>query len=205
MNTPKVVVITGASEGVGAALVSAYRELGYAVVANARSIAPSTDPMVRTVAGDIACPAVRANAIGEAVSAFGRVDTLVNHAGVFVAKPFTEYTEDDYARVTGVNLRGFFEISQRAIDVMLTHGGGHLVTVTASRDNGLPSALASLTRGGLDAVTRSLAAEYASQDIRVNAVTPAHAPGDGDVVDAIVHLETAELVTGVVVRVDGGR
>lgn len=203
MNTPKVVVITGASQGIGAALVSAYRELGYAVVANARSITPSSDPMVRTVAGDIACPAVRANAIGEAVSAFGRVDTLVNHAGVFVAKPFTEYTEDDYARVTGVNLRGFFEIAQRAIDVMLTQGGGHLVTVTTSPGSGLPSALASLTRGGLDAVTRSLAAEYASRDIRVNAVIPE--AEDGDIVDAIVHLETTELITGAIVHVDSGR
>ncbi|TDD39357.1 SDR family oxidoreductase [Nonomuraea terrae] len=231
MNAPKVAVITGASQGIGAALVTAYRKLGYAVVANSRSIKPSGDPMVRTVAGDIASPTVGASAIGEALSAFGRVDTLINNAGVFVAKPFTEYTDEDYARVTGINLRGFFEISQRAIDVMLTEGGGHLVNITTSfvdhANSNVPSALASLTKGGLDAVTKSLAIEYASRGIRVNAVAPGvirtpmhpaatheflaglHPVGRmgeiGDIVDAIVYLETAGFVTGAILHVDGGQ
>jgi NAD(P)-dependent dehydrogenase (short-subunit alcohol dehydrogenase family) len=231
MNTRKVVVITGASQGIGAALVTAYRELGYAVVANSRSITPSDDPMVLTVAGDIADPAVGARVIEQGLATFGRVDTLINNAGVFVAKPFTDYTDKDYDLVTGVNLRGFFEVSKRAVVAMLAQGGGHVVNISTSlvdhANSKVPSALASLTKGGLNAVTKSLAIEYAARGIRVNAVspgtirTPMH-PAEtyedlaglqpvgrvgeiSDIVDAIIYLETAAFVTGEILHVDGGQ
>ncbi|MFI7128608.1 SDR family NAD(P)-dependent oxidoreductase [Nonomuraea sp. NPDC050153] len=231
MSTYKVAVITGASQGIGAGLVTAYRKLGYAVVATSRSIAPSDDAMVRTIAGDISAPAVGGRVIELAMDAFGRVDTLVNNAGVFVSKPFTEYTDEDYDLVTGVNLRGFFEISQRAVEIMLAQGGGHVVNITTTlaeqADSRVPAALAALTKGGLNSVTRSLAIEYASRGIRVNAVAPGvirtpmhpaethdvlaglHPVGRmgeiGDIIDAIVYLETAPFVTGEILHVDGGQ
>jgi NAD(P)-dependent dehydrogenase (short-subunit alcohol dehydrogenase family) len=231
MSKQKVAVITGASRGIGAGLVTAYRKLGYAVVANARSITPSDDPMVLTVAGDIAAPGVGTRVIEEGLGAFGRIDTLINNAGVFVAKPFVDYTDADYDLMTGVNLRGFFEVSKPAIAAMLTQGGGHVVNISTSlvdhANSGVPSALASLTKGGLSAVTRSLAIEYASRGVRVNAVSPGvirtsmhpvdthetlaglHPVGRmgdiSDVVDAITYLETAGFVTGEIVHVDGGQ
>jgi NAD(P)-dependent dehydrogenase (short-subunit alcohol dehydrogenase family) len=231
MTSNKVAVITGASQGIGAGLVAAYRKLGYSVVANSRTIAPSEDAGILTVPGDISDPAVGARVIEQALDSFGRVDTLINNAGVFVAKPFTDYTDADYDFVTGVNLRGFFETSQRAIAAMLDHDGGHIVNVTTSlidhANSAVPAALASLTKGGLNAVTKSLAIEYAARDIRVNAValgiirTPMHPVethdalagmhpigrmGDvSDVVEAIVYLENAPFVTGEVLHVDGGQ
>ena len=231
MNTDKVAVITGASQGIGAGLVDAYRKLGYSVVANSRTIAASDDAGILTVAGDIADPAVGARVIEQALDRFGRVDSLVNNAGVFVAKPFTDYTDADYDLVTGVNLRGFFEVSKRAITAMLDGNGGHIVNITTSlvdhANSVVPSALASLTKGGLNAVTKSLAIEYAGRGIRVNAVapgiirTPMHPVethdalagmhplgrmGDiADIVEAIVYLETASFVTGEVLHVDGGQ
>ncbi|WIX98714.1 SDR family oxidoreductase [Amycolatopsis mongoliensis] len=231
MNTQKVAVVTGASQGIGAAVVEAYRKLGYAVVANSRSITPSGDAGILAVAGDIADPAVGARVIDQALATFGRVDTLVNNAGVFIAKPFTEYTEADFDLVTGVNLRGFFEVTRRAIAAMLEVGGGHVVNVTTSltdhANSAVPSALASLTKGGLNAVTKSLAIEYATRGVRVNAVspgiirTPMHPAsthealaglhpvgrlGDtGDIVDAVVYLEGAPFVTGEILHVDGGQ
>ncbi|MEV4132358.1 SDR family oxidoreductase [Dactylosporangium sp. NPDC049742] len=231
MSTPPVAVVTGASQGIGAAVAAAYRKLGYAVVATSRSIGPSGDPLLLTVAGDIADPAVGARVVEEALRAYGRVDTLVNNAGVFVAKPFTDYTAADFDLMTGVNLRGFFDVTQRAIAAMLTRGGGHVVNITASivdqPTSGAPAALAALTKGGLNAVTKSLAIEYAARGIRVNAVspgvirTPMHPPethdalaglspvgriGDpSDIVDAILYLETAGFVTGEILHVDGGQ
>ena len=231
MSTQKVAVITGASQGIGAALVVAYRKLGYAVVANSRSITPSGDPDILAVAGDIADPAVDARVIEQALATFGRVDALINNAGVFVAKPFTDYTDADYDLVTSVNLRGFFEVSKRAIAAMLDGEGGHVVNISTSlvdhANSAVPSALAALTKGGLNAVTKSLAIEYAARGIRVNTVslgiirTPMHPAethdtlaglhplgrmGDiSDIVDAIVYLENAPFVTGEILHVDGGQ
>ncbi len=225
----KVAVITGASQGIGAALVDAYRKLGYAVVANSRSITPSDDPEVLTVAGDIADPAVGARVIEQALATFGRVDALVNNAGVFIAKPFTDYTDADYDLVTGVNLRGFFEITRKAVAAM--NDGGHVVNITTSltdhANSSVPSVLASLTKGGLNAATKSLAIEYASRGIRFNAVSPGiirtpmhpeetHAALAGlhpvgrmgeisDIVDAVLYLENAPFVTGEILHVDGGQ
>lgn len=178
MNTShKVVVVTGASQGIGADVVKAFRKLDYRVVATARSIKPSEDPDLLTVAGDIADPDTARRVISEAVQRFGRIDTLVNNAGVFVAKPFTRYTAEDYAAITGVNLNGFFYITQRAIAEMEKHASGHIVSVTTTLAeyaiDGVPSVLASLTKGGLNAATRSLAIEYAKRGIRANAVSPA--------------------------------
>jgi NAD(P)-dependent dehydrogenase (short-subunit alcohol dehydrogenase family) len=226
----KVVVITGASQGIGAGLVRGFLDRGHRVVANSRSIKPDASAGVLTVAGDIADPKVADRVIGEAVGKFGRVDTLVNNAGVFISKPFTEYTEEDFAAKISLNLAGFFFVTQRAVRQMLTQGGGHVVNITTTLVDqpvkGLPSALASLTKGGLDAVTRSLAIEYADKGIRVNAVAPGviktpmnppethaalaalHPVGRmgevGEVVEAVLYLESAAFVTGETLRVDGG-
>jgi NAD(P)-dependent dehydrogenase (short-subunit alcohol dehydrogenase family) len=127
-NSQKVAIITGASQGIGEGLVTAYRKLGYAVVANSRSIGDSDDPMVVTVPGDIGQPGVGQAIVDAAMERFGRVDTVVNNAGIFISKPFAEYTDEDYDAVTGVNLRGFFEVSRAAVAAMLTRdGGGHVV------------------------------------------------------------------------------
>src|SRR6516164_1726695 len=172
----KVAVITGASQGIGAGLVRGFLDRGYRVVANSRSIQPDASADVLAVAGDIADPAIADQVIGGAVERFGRVDTLVNNAGVFVAKPFTDYTAADFAHMLAVNLAGFFHVTQRAVRQMLAQGGGHVVNITTTivgqPVKGMPSALASLTKGGLDAVTRSLAIEYADKGIRVNSVAP---------------------------------
>ena len=184
-NTQRVAVITGASQGIGDGLVSGFRKLGYAVVANSRTIDESDDPMVLTVPGDISQPGVGQRIIDAALERFGRIDTVVNNAGIFIAKPFTEYTDDDYDAVTGVNLRGFFEVSRAAVGAMLSKDdGGHIVNVSTSlvdhANSEVPSAMASLTKGGLNAVTKSLAIEYADRGIRANAValgiirTPMH-------------------------------
>jgi NAD(P)-dependent dehydrogenase (short-subunit alcohol dehydrogenase family) len=227
----KVVVVTGASQGIGAEAVKAFRALGYRIVATARSIKPSDDPNIVNVAGDIADPATARRVIAEAVARFGRVDTLINNAGIFIAKPFTGYTAEDYAAVTGVNLQGFFHITQLAIAEMEKNRSGHVVQITTSLVDhaieGVPSVLASLTKGGLNAATKSLAIEYAKSGIRVNAVAPGiikspmHAPethaalgalhpmghmGEmSDIVNGILYLDSAPFVTGEILHVDGGQ
>jgi NAD(P)-dependent dehydrogenase (short-subunit alcohol dehydrogenase family) len=223
----KVAVITGASRGIGAGLAAAFRGAGYAVVATSRSIPASDEPAFLTVQGDITQAETAQRVVEQALERFGRIDSLVNNAGIFIAKPFTDYTSEDFAAITAVNLAGFFHITQLAIKQMLAQGGGHIVNITASLADGpgaSPAALTSLTKGGLAAVTRSLASEYASRGVRVNAVapgvikTPAHdaasyagmaAPvgriGEiDDIVDAILYLEGATFVTGETLHVDGG-
>ncbi|MBN3760515.1 SDR family NAD(P)-dependent oxidoreductase [Burkholderia sp. Ac-20365] len=227
----KVVVVTGASRGIGAAIVRAFRELDYAVVANARSIIPSDDANVLTVAGDIADRTVAQRVIAEGVARFGRIDTLVNNAGIYIGKPFTKNTSEDFAAVIDVNMRGFFYMTQLAITEMEKHSRGHVVTVTASIADtaytGVYSALAAMTKGGLNAATKSLAIEYARKGIRVNAVAPGiirspmHAPethdalgafnplgriGEmSDIADAILFLDSALFITGEILHVDGGQ
>ena len=219
-----VAIVTGASHGIGAGLVAGFRGAGYAVVGTSRSIAASDDPDVLAIPGDIAEPRTAERVVEDALARFGRIDRLVNNAGVFIAKPFTDYTLDEYATAIAVNLAGFFHITQRAIRQMVAQGSGHVVNITASlvdhADSRSPSALAAVTKGGLDAVTRSLATEYASRGVRVNAVAPGvirtqstsyegladRRIGEiGDVVDAILYLERATFVTGETLHVDGGQ
>jgi NAD(P)-dependent dehydrogenase (short-subunit alcohol dehydrogenase family) len=227
----KVVVVTGASQGIGAEVVKAFRKLDYRIVATARSIKPSDDANILAVAGDIGDPATAQRVISEGVARFGRIDTLVNNAGIYIGKPFTEHTAEDYAAVVNVNLAGFYYITQLAIAEMEKHSSGHVVSVTSSAVDaaisGVYSVLAALTKGGLNAATKSLAIEYARKGIRVNAVapgiikTPMHSPDThealgafhplgrmgemSDIADAILFLDSAPFITGEILHVDGGQ
>ena len=230
-NAQKVIVVTGASQGIGAEIVKSFRALGHHVVATSRSIQPSNDPGVVTVAGDIAKRDTAERVIATAIERFGRVDTLVNNAGIFIAKPFTQYTQEDFATITGINLAGFFYITQLAVTEMEKHGSGHIVNLTTSlvdhANSNVPSVLASLTKGGLNSATKSLAIEYAKRGIRVNAVSPGiikspmHAPethevlaslhpvgrmGEmSDIANAVTYLDSAPFITGEILHVDGGQ
>ena len=227
----KVAIVTGASRGIGAGIAMAFDHAGYAVVATSRSIEPSDEPDVLTVDGDIADADTAERVVEQALDRFGRVDTLINNAGIFIGKAFTDYTPQDLDAITAVNLGGFFHITQRAIRQMVLQRGGHVVNITTSlvdhARSGSPSALASLTKGGLAAVARSLAIEYAAHGVRVNAVslgvikTPMHNPSEydamaavhplgrageiDDVVAGILYLERATFVTGETLHIDGGQ
>ncbi len=227
----RVVVVTGASQGIGAGVVAGYRAQGWAVVANARKIKPSGDPAVLAVEGDVSQPATAERIVTGALERFGRIDTLVNNAGVFIGKPFTDYTFDDYQLVVRVNLTGFFLVTQRIIGAMLSRGGGHIVNISTTMvehaNSSTPALLATLTKGGLVAATKSLAIEYASRGIRANAVslgvieTPLNPPEAftalaklhpvgrvgqvSDVVAGILYLESGPFVTGEILHIDGGQ
>jgi len=227
----KVAIVTGASQGIGAALVAAYRAQGYAVVANSRHIQQGDDADVVAVPGHIGDRLVAQRVVQAALDRFGRIDTLINNAGIFIAKPFTEYTPQDFQDAFAVNVAGFFHVTQLALPQMLLQKSGHVVQITTTLVDqpitGVPAAMANLTKGGLDAVTRSLAIEYAKTGVRVNAVrpgvikTPMHAPetheflaalhpmgrmGEiSEIVEAVLYLERAGFVTGELLNVDGGQ
>ena len=228
----RVAIITRASQGIGAGLVAGYRGRGWAVVASGLTIKLSGEPDLLTVDGDVADPATAGRIVDAALGRFGRIDTLVNNVGVSISKPFTEYTTADYALATGVNLAGFFWLTQCAVAEMARRYGGHVVNISATvaetANSRAPAVLAALTKGGLAAATRSLAVEYASLGIRVNAVspgmiqTPMH-PADSydglgdrlaplgragqvsDVVDGVLFLESSPYITGEILHVDGGQ
>src|SRR3984957_3534840 len=172
----KVVVVTGASQGIGAGIVKAFRARNCPVVATSRSIKPSVDVDIVTVQGDVGAPGAAEKVFKAALDRFGRVDPLVNNAGMFMAKPFTAYSQADYDLYLSTNVAGFFHMTQRALELMGKQGSGHVVTITTSLVDqpmsAVPSALASLTKGALGAATRSLAIEYAKTGVRINAVSP---------------------------------
>ncbi len=227
----KVVVVTGASQGLGEAFVKAYRERGWRAVGNSRSIAPSSDPDYVTVAGDVGEPEIARKVVWNALERFGRVDTLINNAGIWRPGPIEGISEDLYRRVMSTNLDSMFFATQAAVPAMKKQGGGHIVQISTSlvehAVQTVPAVLASLTKGAGVAATRGLAMELASSNIRVNTIslgiviTPLH---DGsnpedlksfsplnrngkieDVVRAINYLEDADYVTGEIHYVDGGR
>lgn len=231
----KTVIVTGASQGIGAAIATAFLDRGYQVVANSRQItksgALSSSDGLALVDGDVGDPQTAARIAETAVSRFGSIDALVNNAGIFFTKPFTEYTADDFQSLVSTNLAGFFYLTQLAIKQMLLQKtGGSIVTITASlADNpiaGLTAAVPMITKGGLNAITEHLAIEYAREGIRVNAVapgvvaTPLHknTPQDlmkklspmgrvstvNEIADAVLYLTEAPSVTGEVLHVDGG-
>ena len=231
----KTVIVTGASQGIGAGLVKAFLARGYNVVANSRNITKSgafeASDQLALVDGSIAEAATAAKIAEVAKNKFGSIDALVNNAGIYFSKPFTEYTVADLRSLISVNIEGFLFITQLAIKQMLAQKtGGSIVNITSTMVDhpiaGIHSAVPLITKGGLQAVTRSLAMEYVKQSIRVNAVapgivdTPMHEddPKDflktlqpmgqiskvKDIVDAIVYLTEADQVTGEVLHVDGG-
>lgn len=227
----KVAVITGGSRGIGAGLVEAYRRAGWAVVANALTIGPGKDAHVLTVSGDVAESSTCDRIVKEALDQFGRIDTLVNNAGIYRSKPFTDYTEQDYAQMVSVNLTGFFRLTQRVVPVMLSQKAGHIVNITTTladyASSDVPSVLVSMTKGGLASATRALAIEFAARGIRVNAVSPgiiatSTDPGESyeesarlepvgrvgtisEIVEGILFLESAHFITGEVLHIDGGQ
>jgi NAD(P)-dependent dehydrogenase (short-subunit alcohol dehydrogenase family) len=234
-STLKTVIVTGGSQGIGAGLVRAFLDRGYNVMANSRNITKSgafeASEKLALVDGSIAEAATAAKITEVAKSKFGSIDALVNNAGIYFSKPFTDYTPDDLRSLVSVNIEGFLFITQLAIKQMLAQKtGGSIVNITTTMVDhpiaGINCAVPMITKGGLEALTRSLAMEYAKQGIRVNAVapgiveTPMHKddPKDllralqpmgqissvKDIVDAIVYLTEAGQVTGEVLHVDGG-
>ncbi len=232
MNTErKVVIVTGASQGLGAAFVKAYRERGWRVVGNSRTIEVSDDPDYITVSGDIGKPEVARKVVETALNQFGRIDTLINNAGIWRPGKITEISEELFREVMTTNVDSVFFTTQAAVPAMQKQGGGHIVQVSTSFVEhpliGVPAVLASLSKGAVTAATRGLAMELAPDNIRVNAVslgvirTPLHSPESledkkslaplnrvgevEDVVRAVLYLEDSNFVTGEISYVDGGR
>ncbi len=233
-NEYKTAIVTGASQGIGAGLVTAFQRNGYRVVANSRNISKTNSFTASAdlvlVEGDIGKRETAAKIVEAAISRFGTIDVLVNNAGIFIPKPFTEYTVDDFDALVSTNLAGFFHVSQLAVKQMLKQKSGSIVNISTTLVDqplaGVPAALQVLTKGGLNAVTRALAIEYATQGIRVNTVgagivdTPMHKPDTHEflktlqpmgriakieeIVDAVLYLTEAKFVTGEVLHVDGG-
>lgn len=230
----KVAIVTGASSGIGLELAKKLLATGYRVVANSRNITSAgsltgTDDL-KLVDGDIGTPKSAEQVVGTAIQEFGRVDLLVNNAGIFIPKPFTDYTSDDFRRASDTNLSGFFYVSQLAVAQMRLQNSGHVVNITASVASQpfaiLPASLASLTKGGLESVIRALAIEFAAEGIRFNAIapgvvnTPMHSAETHDflkrlspmnrlaeveeVTDLLLFLESAHFVNGEVIHLDGG-
>jgi NAD(P)-dependent dehydrogenase (short-subunit alcohol dehydrogenase family) len=234
MASKKTVIVTGASQGIGAAVLQALLDRGYYVVATSRSVSKAgfpPSPNLALVDGDIGQAATAERVAQTAISKFGSIDHVVNNAGIFAVKPFTDYTADDFQNFVHTNLDGFIFITQLAVKQMLSQGtGGSVTTITASlADNpiaGIPASIPMITKGGLNAITLSLASEYAKQNIRFNAVapgtvdTPLHKdnPKDymktlspmgkisepKDIAEAVIYLTEARFVTGEVLHVDGG-
>jgi NAD(P)-dependent dehydrogenase (short-subunit alcohol dehydrogenase family) len=231
-NIQKTAIVTGGSQGIGAGLVKAFLDRGYNVVANSRNITKANpfpaSANLALVDGDIGDPKTATKIVDTAVSRFGRVDVLINNAGMFIPKPFTEYTTEDFNALVSTTLAGFLYVSQLAVNQMLRQKSGSIVNVSTTLVGhvGVPAALQIMIKGGLDAVTSALAMEYAKDGIRVNTValgvikTPMHKPetyeflkdlhpvgrmGEiHEVVDAILFLTDATFTTGEILHVDGG-
>jgi NAD(P)-dependent dehydrogenase (short-subunit alcohol dehydrogenase family) len=231
MSVKKVAIVTGASQGLGAGIAKAYREAGFAVVGNSRNMGPTGDPDFLAVAGDIADREVASRVVKTALDRFGRIDTLVNNAGIFLPKPFTEFTKKEFDDALRTNVEGFFHITQLVLPRMVKQGSGHIIQLSATLARhpiaGVNVGLAAITKGALDGITRSLAFEYVKQGIRVNQIAPGliktpmnsdesmHAFFAGlhpmnrmgevsDIVEAAMYLERATFVTGETMYVDGG-
>jgi NAD(P)-dependent dehydrogenase (short-subunit alcohol dehydrogenase family) len=235
MTPTKTAIVTGASKGIGAGLVNRFLEEGYNVVGNSRSVTKSTDltasSQLALVDGDIGDSTTAQKVADTAIERFGRIDVLINNAGIFIPKPFTEYTAEDFNSLVSTILGGFFYITQSAIRQMLLQQSGHIVNISTSLVDqpfaGAPCALQLLTKGGLNAVTRALAMEYAAKGIRINTIspgvvdTPMHENDDhkllsqlfhpihrlatiSEIVDAVFYLTSATFVTGEILHIDGG-
>ena len=233
-NAEKTAIVTGASRGIGAALVEAFLKRGYSVVANSRNIT-KTNPFAASanlalVDGDVGDPSTAAKIVDTAVSKFGRIDVLINNAGVFIPKPFTEYTTEDFDTLVSTTLAGFLYVSQLTVKQMLRQKSGSIVNVSTTLVDqpiaGVGAAVQIMLKGALNAVTRALAIEYAKEGIRVNTIapgvikTPMHKPetyeflkglhpiarmGEiKEVVDAVLFLTDATFTSGEILHVDGG-
>jgi NAD(P)-dependent dehydrogenase (short-subunit alcohol dehydrogenase family) len=230
----KTMIVTGAAKGIGAGVTNAFIERGYNVVANSLHITVSTFPAtdrLAVVRGDVGDPSTAREIASTAMDTFGSIDGVINNAGIYVPKPFTEYTAEDFERLSGTNLRGYINITQLAVKQMLMqNSGGSVVCLSSAMVEhpiaGTNASLSMATKGGLEAITRSLAMEYAKEGIRFNAVAPGavnksmrandsseslkslspmrEIPDIADIVDAIIYLTEARHVTGEVLHVDAG-